>query len=317
MFFGGFKGSKVKPQLKMAVHRFQISSNKKTALMKQQMREISKLLTEDPPKEEKAKIRAEALIREDNTCEAYEILQLSCELLSERIKLLESHQECPTDLVKSISTLMWASYRVDNIPELTEIRKQFRSKYGKKFEENALANRGNVLNERVVAKLSAEPPSAYLVQTYLEKICDEFDVDWKPTIKLTVEEMSEPMAAPVGYSVPIAVGTRLAPATTGEANADFEIRYIPPPTKSSASTPYTPATATATASPYVPPSAPTNASTFDEPDIYIPGPPPSNPQTNINTGNPKDDSKEDNDGTKGNAGPSYDDLAARFNQLKK
>jgi len=285
--------------------------------MKQQMREISKLLTEDPPKEEKAKIRAEALIREDNTCEAYEILQLSCELLSERIKLLESHQECPTDLVKSISTLMWASYRVDNIPELTEIRKQFRSKYGKKFEENALANRGNVLNERVVAKLSAEPPSAYLVQTYLEKICDEFDVDWKPTIKLTVEEMSEPMAAPVGYSVPIAVGTRLAPATTGEANADFEIRYIPPPTKSSASTPYTPATATATASPYVPPSAPTNASTFDEPDIYIPGPPPSNPQTNINTGNPKDDSKEDNDGTKGNAGPSYDDLAARFNQLKK
>eukprot|EP00978_Attheya_sp_CCMP212_P002158 scaffold4463_cov51-Attheya_sp.AAC.1 len=304
-------------ELKMAVHRFQISSNKKTALMKQQMREIAKLLTEDPPKEEKAKIRAEALIREDNTCEAYEILQLSCELLSERIKLLESHQECPSDLVKSISTLMWASYRVDNIPELTEIRKQFRSKYGKKFEENALANRGDVLNERVVAKLSAEPPSAYLVQTYLEKICDEFDVDWKPTIKLTVEEMSEPMAAPVGYSVPIAVGTRLAPATTGEANADLEIRYIPPPTKSSASTPYIPATATATAAPYVPPPAPTNTSTFDEPDIYIPGPPPSNPETNINTGNPKDDSKEDNDGTEGDAGPSYDDLAARFNQLKK
>jgi len=58
--FGGFKTTKVKPLLKMAVSRFHIASNKKTAIMKQQMREIAKLLAEEPtPKEEKAKIRAE------------------------------------------------------------------------------------------------------------------------------------------------------------------------------------------------------------------------------------------------------------------
>ena len=57
--------------------------------MKQQMREIAKLLSEEPnPKEEKARIRAEALIRDDGTIEAYEILQLSCELICERIKLI-------------------------------------------------------------------------------------------------------------------------------------------------------------------------------------------------------------------------------------
>lgn len=90
--FGGYSESKLKPTLKMAVSRFNIASNKKTALMKQQMRDIAKLLAEDPPKEEKARIRAEALIRDDGVVEAYEILQLSCELIAERIKLISAQK---------------------------------------------------------------------------------------------------------------------------------------------------------------------------------------------------------------------------------
>ena len=121
------------------------------------------LLAEDPPKEEKARIRAESLIRDDNLIEAYEILQLECELLSERIKLIESTKTCPPDLVSTISDLIYACPRVD-IPELTEIRKQFRAKFGKEFEKAALENRGGILNERVVSKLSVHPPAAYLVQ---------------------------------------------------------------------------------------------------------------------------------------------------------
>ena len=201
----------VKPQLKMACSRLQIASNKKTALMKQQMRSIATLLAEQPtPKEEKARIRAEALIREDNTVEAYELLQLQCELLFERIKLIATSKECPEDLVSCISTLMWSAPRVD-IPELGEIRRQFRHKYGKEFEGRAVNNVGGVVNERIVAKLSVQPPSAYLVQTYLEKICDEFGVEWKPLVKLGAEDLSAPMVAPVGYTVQVAPGTGLAP----------------------------------------------------------------------------------------------------------
>jgi len=150
----------------MAVSRFAIASNKKSAIMKQNMREIAVLLAEEPPREEKARIKAEALIRDDNMIEAYEILQLECELLSERIKLLESQKTCPPDLVSTISDLIYATPRVD-IPELCEIRKQFRAKYGKEFEQAAMENRGGVLNERVVVKLSIHPPAAYLVQVRL------------------------------------------------------------------------------------------------------------------------------------------------------
>ena len=37
-------------------------------------------------------------------------------------------------------------------------------------ESDAMQNVGGVLNERVASRLSIQPPSAYLVQTYLEKI---------------------------------------------------------------------------------------------------------------------------------------------------
>lgn len=192
----------------MAVSRFSMASNKKTALMKQQMREISKLLADN--KEEKARIRAEALIRDDVTIEAYEILQLTCELLFERIKLITTSKGVPEDLKSSISTLIWASNRVD-IKELGDIRKQFRSKYGKQFDLDAFENRHGVCNERVVAKLSVQPPTAFLVQTYLEKIADQFEIDWKPANKLKPEQLAEPMAAPIGYSVQVAPGSGLIP----------------------------------------------------------------------------------------------------------
>jgi hypothetical protein len=207
----------------MAVSRFNMASNKKTALMKQQMREIAKLLAESPPKEEKARIRAEALIRDDGTVEAYEILQLSCELICERIKLITASKQCPEDLKGTISTLIWASTRVD-IKELIEVRKQFRAKYGKKFDAAALSNEGGVLNERIVAKLSVQPPTAFLVQTYLEKIADEFQVEWTPVNKISADQLAAPMVAPVGYSIQVAPGTGLATAATVATAPSF-----PPP----------------------------------------------------------------------------------------
>lgn len=327
----------------MAVSRIQIASNKKSALLKQSMREIAVMLAEEPPKEEKAKIRAEALIRDDNLIEAYEILQLQCELLHERIKLLEYSKECPGDLIPVVASLMWASQRVD-IPELLMIRKQFRAKYGKKFEEAAMLNHGKILNDRVVSKLSVEPPAAYLVQTYLERICEQFEVDWKPSVRLSAEQMVEPMLAPSGYSIVAAQGTGLGPDShvspeTYEATAgkipDGKFPDIPP-------APHSAQTGT-TAQPYVPPapsSAPAPAETptkpasgddFGEVDIFVPpaaptGPPTTSPitmdpgeKTDDGTAtDTKDDTKNERPGpSSGSESASYADLAARFNKLKK
>jgi hypothetical protein len=200
-FLRGYKESTLKAQLKMAVTRFSMAANKKSALSKQQTLEIAKMLEESPPKEEKARIKAEALIRDDNTIEAYEILELNCELLSDRIRRVSHGKGCPPDLVESVSTLIWASAIV-GIPELVEIRKQFLYKYGKEFEEAALRNAGGVVNERVALKLSVQPPSSHLVQVYLETIADKHGVTWTPKVTPKASEMYEPTRAPMVESLP-------------------------------------------------------------------------------------------------------------------
>lgn len=308
----------------MAVHRFQMASNKKSALLKQNMREVAVLLAEDPPKEEKARIKAEALIRDDYIIEAYDILSLNCELLSERIKLIQLSKECPPDLTSCISTLMYAAPRVD-IPELLVIRKQFIAKYGKKFDENAMSNAGGILNERVVTKLSVQPPAAYLVQTYLEQICEKYQVDWSPTIRLSAEQMGEPMAPPSGFSVPIGQGTGLGHvAHTGmTVTGDDEITYdggqsLPPPLAPSASS----TKGDFNEAKYNMPSAP-GASNPPPPLVPPPAPSTVNTTGTTNKGDDDDDDQNNVDSSGTQSAPasgkdtaSYQDLAARFENLK-
>jgi len=316
MFDWGFNANKLKPQLKMAVHRFQMASNKKSALLKQNMREVAVLLAEDPPKEEKARIKAEALIRDDYVIEAYDILSLNCELLSERIKLIQLSKECPPDLISSISTLMYAAPRVD-IPELLVIRKQFTAKYGKKFDEEAMGNVGDILNERVVTKLSIQPPAAYLVQTYLEQICEKYEVNWSPNYRLSAEQMGEPMAPPSGFSVPIGQGTGLGHiAHTGmTVNGGDVVTYdgnlsLPPPQVPNGND-----------------DRGCEAKT-DKSKFYIPTAPggsSSPPSLDINTKEDDDQSGKKQNGNNSAGQPpsstgkdsaSYNDLAARFENLK-
>lgn len=341
MFGGGFNATKLKPQLKMACGRIQIASNKKTALLKQSTREVAAMLAEEPPKEEKARIRAEALIRDDNLIEAYEILQLECELLHERIKLIDYCKTCPPDLVSVVSTLIWASHRVD-IPELALIRKQFVAKYGKMFEENAMRNYDGILNERVVNKLSVEPPPAYMVQRYLEKICEQNNVEWTPSVKLTAIDMIEPMPPPVGYSVlSSATGTRLGsntvvplagPSVVSQSSGGEDAMMIPPPAPSTYSKQEVSTNGESKKKILPPPSsgaATGTANLFDEPDIFVPGPSAPPPSTiNISKLEANDDDDPHGDGNSGitsqnqtngddDLSDSYSNLAARFNQLKK
>jgi hypothetical protein len=201
-------------------------------------------------------------------------------------------------------------------------------------------------------------------------------VDWQPTIKLSTEQMIEPMAAPIGYSVQPAQGTGLGPAAlTGIQNSDEEIGYqkadhnsIPPPAPRFghgsngggfgdggnggggnisvvSATPYTPKSndSLPTTTAYVHGGASTTSSVtqptqmngtsaaesgvYDEVDIFVPTIPTAPPggSSPMNNGGKKSHDDEDDhnpSATSGGASPSagtstYEDLAARFQQLNK
>ena len=74
----------------MAVQRMQIAGNKKSASVKHLKREIATLLQEN--KDEKARIKVEHVIREDFMIESYELLELLCDLVHERIRYIGSEK---------------------------------------------------------------------------------------------------------------------------------------------------------------------------------------------------------------------------------
>lgn len=61
-------------------------------------------------------------------------MALLCELVHERMKHLMSQEECPSDLLGTVATLLYAAPRVE-ISEMEVVQKQFVKKYGKKFAE--------------------------------------------------------------------------------------------------------------------------------------------------------------------------------------
>jgi len=188
-----------------------------------------------------------------------------------------------------------------------------------------MCNSNGVLNERVVTKLSIQPPAAYLVQTYLERICQQHEVNWKPSVSLSAAQMCEPMAAPSGFSVPVgqATGLGLVAASTGIESAESMKNDDTTINSGSVMT-------EVTATPVLPtaPSAPTSGGgDFDEVDLYIPAAPghqnakPSAPSAKSDD---DDDKKNNNNNIPppapgangGGADGSYADLAARFDNLQ-
>jgi vacuolar protein sorting-associated protein IST1 len=188
-FLFGYQEKKLKPFLKMAVQRLQIAGNKKGSACKHAKRDIAKLL--EAGKEEKARIKVEHVIREDFTMESYELIELLCELLHERVKYMSSQKECPADLMEAVCTLIWSADRVD-IAELNEVKNQLKLKFGKEFAMDAETNSHGKVNERLLEKLSVKPPSAHLVMSYLAEIAKEFDVAWQPT-DIGVNDLSAPV----------------------------------------------------------------------------------------------------------------------------
>lgn len=228
-FFQSYSEAKLKPYLKIGIQRIQNSINKKSTAVKHQKREVAELLRNN--KDEKARIKTEHIIREDFTIESYELLELLCELIHERVRQITNNKECPTELYEAVVSILWASQNVE-IAEFDEVKKQFSKKYGVKFVKAALNNEGDIVNKRLCQKLTYKPPSTVLVTKYLEEIAKYYQVEWTPSDAGCPEDggmLSEaPLGSPQGFSVPMAPGSDLRQAYSRGAGSSPETLPVPP-----------------------------------------------------------------------------------------
>eukprot|EP00999_Lentomonas_sp_LEN2_P002492 NODE_401_length_1546_cov_46.056378_g369_i0.p1 GENE.NODE_401_length_1546_cov_46.056378_g369_i0~~NODE_401_length_1546_cov_46.056378_g369_i0.p1 ORF type:complete len:322 (+),score=78.34 NODE_401_length_1546_cov_46.056378_g369_i0:95-1060(+) len=174
-----FDRHKFTTALKMSVTRLNMQKNKRDNLVKVHRREVAELLKAG--KEESARIKVESVIRDAYTVEACELLQLFIDLLNARVQLITESRMCPPDMKEAVSTVIWATPRIENIPELLTIRDQLAKKFGKEFVHAANDNTEMAVNQKVFYRLSLQVPEPYLCVQYLTDIANQYELDWAPS----------------------------------------------------------------------------------------------------------------------------------------
>ncbi|KAJ0090328.1 hypothetical protein Patl1_13423 [Pistacia atlantica] len=179
MLHRSFKPAKCKTALKLAASRIRLLKNKRGAQVKQLKRELAQLL--ESGQDQTARIRVEHVVREEKTMAAYDLLEIYCELIVARLPIIESQKNCPIDLKEAISSVIFASPRCADLPELMDVRKHFTAKYGKEFVATSVELRPDCgVSRLLVEKLSTKSPDGPTKIKILSAIAEEHNIKWNP-----------------------------------------------------------------------------------------------------------------------------------------
>eukprot|EP00252_Welwitschia_mirabilis_P015389 TRINITY_DN3382_c0_g1_i1.p1 TRINITY_DN3382_c0_g1~~TRINITY_DN3382_c0_g1_i1.p1 ORF type:complete len:693 (-),score=175.94 TRINITY_DN3382_c0_g1_i1:439-2517(-) len=223
-FNRGFKAAKCKTALKLTIPRIKLLRNKREVQLKQMRREIAQLLQSG--QELTARIRVEHIIREQNIMDAYEIIELFCELVAVRLPIIETQRECPLDLKEAIASLCFAAPRCSDLSELLQIQSMFAAKYGKEFVASASELRPDCgVNRQIIEKLSVRAPLAEAKLKLLKEIAEEHQVEWDASAteaefsKLHEDLLDGPSQFLSGSTVPFPEGNFQSYSSSGNSNS--------------------------------------------------------------------------------------------------
>ncbi|KAF8033103.1 hypothetical protein BT93_D1870 [Corymbia citriodora subsp. variegata] len=150
--------AKFKPLVNLAVSRLAVLKTQRQSRLSLSRNDVLQLL--QLGHHERALLRVEQVVKEQNMLDAYDLMESYCNLLMERADLIEQEKECPEELKEAISSLIYASSRCGDFPELQEIRTVFASHFGKEFVARAAELRNHcAVNLKMVTKLSTRQPS--------------------------------------------------------------------------------------------------------------------------------------------------------------
>ncbi|KAJ0985796.1 hypothetical protein J5N97_004152 [Dioscorea zingiberensis] len=170
-------GIRCKTCLNLAISRIKLLRNKREVQLKHMRKEISQFL--QTGQEAIARIRVEHVIREQDILAAYDILELFCEFVLARIPILDAQRECPSEVQEAVASIIFASPRCSDLPELMQIRNLFTTKYGKEFVSFASELRPDSgVNRTLIEKLSVRVAPSDLRLKVLKEIAREHNLEW-------------------------------------------------------------------------------------------------------------------------------------------
>ncbi|KAL1357330.1 uncharacterized protein [Arachis hypogaea] len=170
-----FKAAKFRPIITLAISRIAVLKNQRQVRLKQARCDVLQLLQLDH--HERALLRVEHVIKEQNMLDVYDKIEGYCNLVIERIHLIEQERECPEELKEAASGLLYAASRCGDFPEIQEIRAVLTSRFGKEFASRAIELRNNCgVHPQMVQKLSTRMPSLESRMKQLKEIASENNI---------------------------------------------------------------------------------------------------------------------------------------------
>ncbi|KAM3320728.1 putative protein isoform X2 [Capsicum chacoense] len=150
--FGWRKATKCKNLIRRVKCRIKLLKNKRSCIVKQLRDDLGQLLRHGHY--QIVFDRVEQLFMDDNMVVVYDLLENFCEFILINLPYIRRHKDCPDDINEAVSSLVFASARLGDLPELPEIRKLFSERYGKKFVTFALELLStNHVNQQLKEKL--------------------------------------------------------------------------------------------------------------------------------------------------------------------
>ncbi|CAL0318103.1 unnamed protein product [Lupinus luteus] len=167
-----FKAAKFKSIVNLAISRLAILKNQRQARLKHARADVLQFLEIDH--HERALLRVEHVIKDQNMLDVYYKIEGYCNLLIERVHLIEQERECPEELQEAASGLLYAASRCGDFPEIQEIRAVLTSRFGKEFASRATELRNNCgVHPQMIQKLSTRMPSLDSRMKALKEIASE------------------------------------------------------------------------------------------------------------------------------------------------
>ncbi|EEF44469.1 uncharacterized protein LOC8262099 isoform X2 [Ricinus communis] len=187
ILFGWRKASKCKRLIKRVQCRLELLKSKRHSIVRQLREDVAQLIKIGY--DDIACNRAEHLFNDETTVSIYELLENFCEFVIAHLSYIRRHKDCPNDINEAVSSLIFASARCGDLPELRAIRKLFGERYGQRFAMTALELLpGNLVNLQIKEKLSINS----VPDDVKRKLVDEIARDYclRPEI-LAIEYTSE------------------------------------------------------------------------------------------------------------------------------
>ncbi|XP_044466882.1 uncharacterized protein LOC123196818 isoform X2 [Mangifera indica] len=173
ILFGWRKASKCKKLIKQLQYRLKLLKNKSSSIGRLLREDMAQLIQNS--NEQKAFNLAEQLYKEENRMAVYELLDNFCEFIRSNLSYIRKNKDCPNDINEAASSLIYASSRCGDLPELSKIRELFEERYGQRF---ALASAellpGNLVNCQIKEKLCINSVSDDVKHQLMDEIVKDF-----------------------------------------------------------------------------------------------------------------------------------------------